>query len=240
MDVRPLRDTLRKRKNRENETPDQRKQRLERDRMSKRVKRAAENAEQREKRLSNNRVRKQNTCLNDRTNCQDAACSQVINDHCLPESDRKLLHYFRSKIDKLSNNLCPVCDECFPSIKIVQGECRRCYTEKNEVKKFSARNNMDPGEVPKELQGLTQIEEMLIAQIFPIVSVYCLRGGQFAYRGNVINFPQDVLEFATRLPHRPSSLDVLVVRRCSSDGRAFKDFNVRRSVVSCAFLLVEK
>src|SRR2546421_648113 len=33
---------------------------------------------------------------------------------------------------------------------------------------------------------------MLIAQCFPIVSVYYLRGGQYAYRGNVISFPQDV------------------------------------------------
>uniref|UniRef100_U9TFN0 DUF6570 domain-containing protein n=1 Tax=Rhizophagus irregularis (strain DAOM 181602 / DAOM 197198 / MUCL 43194) TaxID=747089 RepID=U9TFN0_RHIID len=73
--------------------------------MSKRIKRASENAQQREKRLSIYR---------------DAARSQVVGDHCLPESDRKLLHNFRSKIDKLSNNLCPVCNECFPSIEIVQ------------------------------------------------------------------------------------------------------------------------
>ncbi|CAG8513304.1 15019_t:CDS:2 [Rhizophagus irregularis] len=95
--------------------------------MSKRIKRASENAQQREKRLSIYR---------------DAARSQVVGDHCLPESDRKLLHNFRSKIDKLSNNLCP-----------------------------------------------------------------------------------DVQEFATHLPHCPSSLDALVT---------FKDFNVRRFVVSCA------
>lgn len=174
--------------------------------MSKRIKRASENAQQREKRLSNNRVRKQNRRFTDHTNHQDATRSQVIDDHCLPEYDRKLLHSFRSKIDKLSNNLCPVCNECFPSIEIVQGECCRCYMEGNEVKKFSTKNNMDPGEVPKELRGLTQIEEMLIAQIFPIISVYYLRGGQYAYRGNVINFPQDVQEFATRLPRRLMSL----------------------------------
>ncbi|CAG8781204.1 20774_t:CDS:2, partial [Gigaspora margarita] len=31
------------------------------------------------------------------------------------------------------------------------------------------------------LQGLTEIEEMLITQVFTIVSVYNLRGGQYAY-----------------------------------------------------------
>jgi hypothetical protein len=56
--------------------------------------------------------------------------------------------------------------------------CRRCYTEKTEPKKFSAENNMDPGEIPNELKGLTEIEEMLIAQVFSVMTVYRLRGGQ--------------------------------------------------------------
>ncbi|CAG8731877.1 2838_t:CDS:2 [Cetraspora pellucida] len=68
---------------------------------------------------------------------------------------------------------------------------------------------------------------MLIAQIFPIISVYCLRGGQYAYRGNVINFPQDVREFITRLPCHPSSLDVLVVRRHATSGSSYRDFQLK-------------
>ena len=108
----------------------------------------------------------------------------------------------------------------------MRGACRRCYIEKNEVKKFSARNNMDPDDIPEELRRLTQIEEMLITQIFLIVSVYCLCGSQYAYHDHVINFSQDVQEFAICLSHRPSTLDVLVVCCHSSDGRAFKDFNI--------------
>ncbi|PKB95056.1 hypothetical protein RhiirA5_437452 [Rhizophagus irregularis] len=76
-------------------------------------------------------------------------------------------------------------------------------------------------EVPQELQGLTDIEEILIAQIFPVVSVYNLPGGQYAYRGNVINFPQDVQKFVTHLPRDPSSLDLLIVRRYTEDGSNF-------------------
>ena len=34
---------------------------------------------------------------------------------------------------------------------------------------------MDPSDVLEKLKGLTEIET-LIAQIFPIISVYCLRG----------------------------------------------------------------
>ena len=76
---------------------------------------------------------------------------------------------------------------------------------------------MDPGEVPHELLGLTEIEEMLIARVFTVMTVYRLRGGQNGYWGNVINFPQDIQEFTKRLPRDPSTLDVLVVRRESTN-----------------------
>ena len=40
---------------------------------------------------------------------------------------------------------------------------------------------MDPGEVPDKLQGLTEIEEMLIAQVFTVISVYWLHSEQYGY-----------------------------------------------------------
>lgn len=85
------------------------------------------------------------------------------------------------------------------------------------------------GEIPPNLPQLTQIEEMLIAQVFPMVSVFNLRGGQLAYRGNIINFPQDINSFVDTLPRDPASLDVFVVRRHSHDGTAFRDFKVCRA-----------
>ena len=96
---------------------------------------------------------------------------------------------------------------------------------------------MDPGEVPDELKGLTEIEEMLITQVFTVISVYRLRGGQNGYRGNVINFPQDIQEFTNQLPRHPSSLDVLVIRRESAnDLTAFRDFIVRQNKITNALL----
>ena len=122
-------------------------------------------------------------------------------------------------------------------MNIVKGTCRRCHTEKKTPKKFSAENNMDPGDVPEELKGLTEIEEMLIAQVFTVMSVYRLRGGQNGYRGNIINFPQDVHEFTKWLPRNPFSLDVLVVQRQSSnETTAYRDFYVRRDKVARALV----
>ena len=41
---------------------------------------------------------------------------------------------------------------------------------------------MDPDEVPEVMKGLTEIEEMLIAQVFTVMTVYRLKGGQKSYR----------------------------------------------------------
>ena len=85
-------------------------------------------------------------------------------------------------MDNIRYNECPICNERIPGMTLVMGMCRRCYKEKKTPKKFSNGNNMDPGPVPEELKGLTEIEEMLIAQVFTVMSVYRLRGGQNGYR----------------------------------------------------------
>jgi len=100
---------------------------------------------------------------------------------------------------------------------------------------------MDPGVVPDELKGLTEIEEMLIAQVFTVMTVYRLRGGQTGYRGSVINFLQDVQEFTNKLPRNSSSLEVLIVRRQSEkDTSSYRDFNVRRERVAKALVWLKQ
>ena len=81
-----------------------------------------------------------------------------------------------------------------------------------------------------QLQDLTQVEEMLISAVLPIMSIYCLPHGQYSYSGHVINLPQDVASFATSLPRLPSELDVVVVRK-EGGVQSHRDFRVRRSVV---------
>ena len=51
---------------------------------------------------------------------------------------------------------------------------------------------MGPGCVPSCLQQLSQVEEMLLANACPIMSVYWKHGGQRGYKGRVLNMPQDV------------------------------------------------
>ena len=60
--------------------------------------------------------------------------------------------------------------------------------KKSIPKKFLADNNIDPGEVPEKLKELTEIKEMLIVQVFIVMTVYRLKGKQNSYKENVINF----------------------------------------------------
>lgn len=74
---------------------------------------------------------------------------------------------------------------------------------------------------------LCQIEEMLIARVFPVMSVYTKPGGQRAYRGHCINFPQEVQQLFYTLPRQPKELPVIIV---TVDGKndMSKDLIVRR------------
>ena len=98
------------------------------------------------------------------------------------------LKKFHEKLKTFCIRQCVVCKEAWPNIS---GDmCTRCKRDKILPRKFSNENNMIPSPVPPQLQGLTQVEEMLIARAFPVMNVYCKpRGGQRAYRGHVITFP---------------------------------------------------
>ena len=94
---------------------------------------------------------------------------------------------------------------------------------------------MDPGIQPAYLQSLTQIEELLIARANPIMCVYTKHGGQYRYKGNVVNVPQDVQSFVNPLPRQTQDVPVIVVRRKWAED-TFKDFQVRRCKVLDALI----
>ena len=80
------------------------------------------------------------------------------------------------------------------------------------------------------MQGLTQVEEMLVSAVMLIMSIYQLPHGQYGYSGHVVNLPQDVASFVSSLPRLPSELDVIIVRK-EGASQSHWDFRVRRSVV---------
>ena len=80
---------------------------------------------------------------------------------------------FCTKLDQLSQiNVCSICSESYPGIstKTFYGAyaCSRCILER-KGHRFSLENNMDPGIQPPILAILTQVEEMLIFHVDPIL-----------------------------------------------------------------------
>ena len=65
--------------------------------------------------------------IEERLNRQDETQTRDTEEHRLSESDRSLLRDFCVKINSLTNKLCPVCYERFPSIELVREMCRHCY-----------------------------------------------------------------------------------------------------------------
>ena len=154
-----------------------------------------------------------------------------------PHFDKKMIEChknFRSRIDNLHIvQMCHLCKESYPGIEVVRGIegpiCKRCKSERGSHC-FSHWNNMDPGEQPHVLKILTQVEEMLIALVNPILQVTHARGGQYKYSGHTICFPQDISMVAKKLPRRVPDLDILIVRRPASHSKYY-DFFVKRSRV---------
>lgn len=147
------------------------------------------------------------------------------------------MHAFHTKMSQCTLHFCTTCCESVLSLapQTLQSECSRCSRDKGNPKLYSVHNKMDPGHVLTELQGLTQIEEMLICAMMPMMSLYHLPYGQYGYSGHVTNLPQDIATFTSTLPRSPSQLDVLVVRKGDASS-AHKDFGVRRTKVYNALL----
>ena len=141
------------------------------------------------------------------------------------------------KSNEYSVYQCNTCCEAWPlrssPSRANQYQCLRCARDKQQPKRFSKENNMIPSVVPFQLQGLTQIEEMLIARALLIMRVYIKPGGQRGYSGHCINLPQNVTELAHSLPRYPKDLSVIVVKMKGKDN-SFKDVTVPRQKVADA------
>ena len=73
---------------------------------------------------------------------------------------------------------------------------------------------MDPGSVPAELQGLSEVEELLIARAFPIMSIYRKLTGSTRIQGTrLLNLPEYIQGFLNSLPANVSNLPILVIRK---------------------------
>lgn len=132
--------------------------------------------------------------------------------------------------------------------------CAKCEKDhKENLKCFgralsfrSAANDMDPGPVPLELQGLSPVEKRLIARICTYVHVRRMPKGSLGYSGHSIHFRQYLDPMAQtmtqgspygehKLPRKWKDLGYCVVRKLgNTSGTKHKDFRVRRDRILTA------
>ena len=117
--------------------------------------------------------------------------------------------------------------------------CKRCKSDKNQIKLFSPENNMDPQKLPTELSGLTIIEHQPICRISPCMNVHMLKHGGIASSGHCITFPQELNEPAKIFPRLHNEINLIRVRRIGKNETS-KDYSVRRFKVQNALLFLKQ
>lgn len=119
---------------------------------------------------------------------------------------------------------CKQCHESWPTNK---NQCLTCAKDKNGL--FTEQNGMIPlldklpTQIQKDLENLTQIEEMLISPIVPIMSVYRLSGGRLINSGYCASFAQDIQPICDQLPKLPSQVSLIVIQKKNKEN-INKDF----------------
>lgn len=89
---------------------------------------------------------------------------------------------------------------------------------------------------PPCLKGLTELEEMLISRVMPLMQVRHTRGGQTCYKDHIVNLPQNIQTVATRSPRLPENVNLVLIRKQNVDTDRHVDFVVRRKKVRDALL----
>ena len=156
---------------------------------------------------------------------------------------RDMQNGFTDEIQRLQPGRCQFCGERWFAAQtslqaaVVAGgqhTCDRCKRDKKKtVKSFSSANGIDPGSVPNQLKGLTQVEEMLIAKACLVMRDYCLKGGQRGYGGHVVNLAQNIGNLVNSLPRPARDFPIIVVPHQGGEG-THKDLLVRRQRVFTA------
>lgn len=114
---------------------------------------------------------------------------------------------FENELKSITIDQCANCRRKFPELNLKAGLCRVCKKDPNKL----VAPNLIITPVPPELQNLTLIEQMLIAQVHPVVQFHRIRNAQTGYKGNVISFVQDIGECYKVLPLLPEEVAKVIM-----------------------------
>ena len=129
---------------------------------------------------------------------------------------------------------CKICNESWYDLELGKNNkmCSRCSRENKNTKidpnnpkilTFSSKNDMHPDIAPECIQKLSFIELASIKLVQPMFHIVKTKGGSLKMKGHSIALEQDISEFATRLPHSPDQLPIIILRtRNEKNPKKFK------------------
>ncbi|KZV72645.1 hypothetical protein PENSPDRAFT_575770, partial [Peniophora sp. CONT] len=101
----------------------------------------------------------------------------VLEESALSNEEARRVKSFRDALDNIALDTCSCCQESDWDLKIVEGVCKSCRADKEATKKFSSANKVNPTFTqPACLKGLTDVEEMIISRVLPLMQVRHTRG----------------------------------------------------------------
>ncbi|KAJ3759023.1 hypothetical protein F5880DRAFT_1449726, partial [Lentinula raphanica] len=97
-------------------------------------------------------------------------------DSCINDREARYVKNFVDADNSLTYTSCSICEERDWNMDLREGVCKRCRRDKGDVKKWSRENNTNPSRIPPALQGLTDLEEMMISLVLPLMQVRYTNG----------------------------------------------------------------
>ncbi|KAJ7934777.1 hypothetical protein B0H13DRAFT_1507528, partial [Mycena leptocephala] len=101
---------------------------------------------------------------------------QTMDASAVSPEDKILMDNVREKLMQIKTETCDLCDETWFDLDVENGKCKKCRMSGDKGRKFLDINNMNPGLVPNHLPPLRQMEEIMIAPVHTLVSLYQVRG----------------------------------------------------------------
>ncbi|KAJ7801274.1 hypothetical protein B0H14DRAFT_2238188, partial [Mycena olivaceomarginata] len=101
-------------------------------------------------------------------------------DSAVSPDEATCMRNFDAAINAIKDEICGCCHEEGFNIQLkASGNCSRCHGDRRDVKMWSDANNVNPmpeNQRPACVKNLTEMEEMLIARIKPVMQVRWTRG----------------------------------------------------------------
>jgi hypothetical protein len=136
--------------------------------------------------------------------------------HCSYTKDKSIREHLFTCASTLPNIYCTACEKlinCISKVKLKITLCTLCQNfKKKDFLSLTHTQYMSSGKIPDEILGLNRVEVQLISKVHSYITLVKLPvGGQFAQKGQMINYPFQVQDVCNNLPKGHEEFQIIRV-----------------------------